>query len=149
MWTPNGEPVRQWLHNEKGLNDATIERARLGYNSADIYEPRVTWGLETAYNDNGKEKKQWLPAGLVIPSISNGNIQRLRIRRDTPSDGKRYVVVSGSSPAPLINGKDKAAYVIVESELDALLLAQEAGDLCGTVALGTATAKPDNETDKL
>ncbi len=149
LWTPNGEPVRQWLHNEKGLNDATIERARLGYNSADIYEPRVTWGLETAYNDNGKEKKQWLPAGLVIPSISNGNIQRLRIRRDTPSDGKRYVVVSGSSPAPLINGKDKAAYVIVESELDALLLAQEAGDLCGTVALGTATAKPDNETDKL
>ena len=57
--------------------------------------------------------------------------------------------MSGSSPAPLIIGKDKAAYIIVESELDALLLAQEVGDLCGTVALGTATAKPDTQTHTL
>ena len=33
-----------------------------------------------------------------------------------------------------------------ESELDALLLAQEAGDLAAVVSLGTATAKPDTAT---
>lgn len=142
LWTPSGERLRQWLKAEKGLNDVTIKQARLGYNHADIYEPRASWGIE---NDG----RQWLPAGLVIPLMNQGDVIRLRIRRDNPSDGKRYIYVSGSSPAPLIIGKDKAAFVIVESELDAWLLAQEAGDLCGTVALGTATAKPDIETHAL
>lgn len=41
---------------------------------------------------------------------------------------------------------DRGAAVIVESELDALLLSQEAGDLAGVVALGNAQAKPDRIT---
>lgn len=146
LWENAGAKMRQWLHTEKGLSDETIKRACLGYSPADIYEPRATWGLEPAYNDQGKEKKQWIPAGLVIPLIANDKIQRLRIRCDNPGDGPRYIVVSGSNTTPLIIGQNKAAVVIVESELDALLLAQEAGDLCGTVALGSAQAKPDTQT---
>ncbi|OPZ66674.1 MAG: DNA primase [Candidatus Aerophobetes bacterium ADurb.Bin490] len=149
LWTPGGERLRQWLKAEKGLSDAIIKEAMLGYMPIDNYESREAWGLETALKENGTEKRLWIPAGLVIPLISQNNVIRLRIRRDAPSDGKRYVYVSGSSPAPLIIGKDKAAYIIVESELDAWLLAQEAGDLCGTVALGTATAKPDKQTHEL
>ena len=41
---------------------------------------------------------------------------------------------------------ERPAVVIVESELDAILLNQEAGDLAGVVAMGTATAKPDTAT---
>jgi DNA primase len=35
------------------------------------------------------------------------------------------------------------AMIVVESELDAILLDQEAGELAGVVALGSASAKPD------
>jgi hypothetical protein len=43
---------------------------------------------------------------------------------------------------------ERAAAVIVESELDGLLLNQEAGDLAGVVAMGSAQAKPDRITCK-
>ena len=74
---------------------------------------------------------------------------RLRIRCFDPGNGPRYVIVSGSSNTPLIIGQDKGTVVIVESEIDALLLSQDAGDLVSIVAMGTVTAKPDIETDKL
>jgi len=149
LWGPQGETMRQWLHDKKGLNDATIKRASLGYNLADIYEPRATWGLDPIIKDDGTERRQWIPAGLVIPLISKGEIIRLRIRRDDPGDGPRYVIVSGSSAAPLILNQDGGAGVIVESELDALLLNQEAGDFVFVIAMGTATAKPDIQTNEL
>jgi hypothetical protein len=110
---------------------------------ADKYEPRASWGLDPVIKEDGTEKTQWIPAGLVIPRVVNGNVHRLRIRRDNPGDGARYVAVSGSSMAPAAWSLERAAAVIVESELDGLLLSQEAGDLCAAVALGTVQAKPD------
>jgi len=41
---------------------------------------------------------------------------------------------------------ERAAAVIVESELDGLLLNQEAGDLAGVVSMGSAQVKPDRIT---
>lgn len=149
LWSKQGEPMREWLHNEKGLEDATIKGASLGYNPADIYEPRATWGLSTQLKDDRTPKKQWIPSGLVIPLLVDDKVHRLRLRRDNPGDGARYVIVSGSSSAPMVWGEDKGAAVIVESELDGLLLSQEAGDLCAVIALGTATAKPNKETHDL
>ena len=145
LWTPQGEAMRAWLRGEKGLQDATIKGACLGLNLADKCESRQSWGLDPILKDDETAKKQWLPAGLVIPLISKGDVIRLRIRRDNPGDGARYVILSGSCSAPFIIGQDKGAVVIVESELDGLLLSQEAGDLCAVIALGTATAKPDIE----
>jgi hypothetical protein len=49
----------------------------------------------------------------------------------------------------LIIDQDKGAAVIVESELDALLLSQEAGDIAIALAMGTATAKPDIKTHEI
>jgi DNA primase len=149
LWSKQGESMRAWLHAEKGLQDATIKGACLGYNPTDIYTPRATWGLDSILKDDGTEKKQWLPAGLVIPLIINGDVLRLRVRRNDPGDGARYVIVSGSSAAPMTLNKDQGAACIVESELDGLLLSQEAGDLCAVIAMGTATAKPDIETHDL
>lgn len=142
LWTPSGAAVRQWLHTEKGLSEATIKRAMLGYVSRDLYASRAAWGLPA------DEKKVWLPAGLVIPLLQGGSVQRLRIRR-TEDTGPRYVVVSGSSSAPMTWSQDKGAVVVVESELDGLLLYQIAVDLCGVVALGNAQARPDPPTHEL
>ncbi|HOG08096.1 MAG TPA: CHC2 zinc finger domain-containing protein [Syntrophales bacterium] len=146
LWSAEGEPIRAWLRTEKGLHDATIRAAGLGLNLADKSEPRAAWGLEIQHKEDGTEKMQWLPGGLVIPLIVGGAVHRLRIRRSNPGDGARYVVASGSSSSPTTWNMDRAAAVIVESELDGLLLNQEAGDLSGVVALGTATAKPDTAT---
>jgi DNA primase len=149
LWSDKGAAIRAWLHAEKGLSDATIKAAGLGFNPADIYEPRGTWGLEPVIKDDGTEKRQWIPAGLVIPLVIGGAVHRLRVRRSDPGDGSRYIVVSGSSMAPMTWGQDKGAAVIVESELDAILLNQEAGDLAGVVSMGSAQAKPDTITHRL
>jgi len=143
LWSERGAVMRSWLHAEKGLSDATIKAAGLGFNQADIFEPRGTWGLEPSLKEDGTERRQWIPGGLVIPLTIGGAVHRLRIRRDDPGDGPRYVIVSGSSAAPMAWNLERAAAVIVESELDGLLLNQEAGDLSGVAAMGTATAKPD------
>lgn len=139
LWSARGDVARAWLRTEKGLHDATIRAAGLGFNTSDKYEPRASWGLPAA-------SPLWLPAGLVIPLVKGGDVHRLRIRRSNPGDGARYVVVSGSSSSPMTWDMDRAAAVVVESELDGLLLNQEAGDLSGVVAAGTATAKPDTAT---
>jgi DNA primase len=150
LWDSAGSKMRRWLREEKGLNDETIRKAGLGYNPTDICEQREAWGLPPATNDEGKPKKQWLPAGLVIPFAMQEKIQRLRIRRSDPGDGNRYIVASGSSMAPMILGEREAkAAILVESELDAILLWQEVGDLCAIVALGSAQAKPDAATEAL
>jgi hypothetical protein len=144
LWSTQGESIRAWLRTKKGLYDATIKKACLGLNLSDKYEPRVFWGLEPVIKDDGAERRQWIPAGLVIPWVVNGNVHRLRIRRDNPGDGPRYVIASGSGTAPATWSLERAAAaVIVESELDGLLLNQEVGDLCAAVALGSAQAKSD------
>jgi len=149
LWGPGGASMREWLHTQKGLSDATIKGACLGLNLADKYEPRATWGLDPVMNEDGTERKQWIPAGLVIPWVVNGDVHRLRTRRNDPGDGAPYVVTSGSSMTPATWNLERAAFFIVESELDGLLLNQEAGDLAGVVAMGTATTKPDIQTHSI
>jgi len=151
LWEPTAAAgrLRAWLNAEKGLSDDSIRAAGLGFQPADLYEPRDAWGLPEALNDKGNPKKIWLPAGLVIPFLQGDKVQRLRFRRSEPGDGERYIIVSGSSSAPMAWGTTTAAVIIVESELDGLLLQQEAGDLCAVVALGSAQAKPDGRTDAL
>ncbi|MHB8091853.1 MAG: CHC2 zinc finger domain-containing protein [Syntrophales bacterium] len=149
LWSRQGDKTRAWLHDAKGLNDATIQAAGLGFNPVDIYEPRALWGLESSLKENGQEKRHWIPAGLVIPFLIDGQVLRLRIRRADPGDGERYIIVSGSSSAPMTWGQDKGAAVIVESELDAILLNQDAGDLATCISIGSAQAKPDTLTHKL
>jgi hypothetical protein len=127
----------------KGLRDDTIRAARLGWNPRGRYEERTSWGLEPEKDESGKVKKLWLPAGLVIPLVLNSVVMRLRIRR--PEGEPRYVIVSGSDMRPMSWNLNQGAVVIVESELDGLLISQEAGDIYGVVALGNAQAKPGQE----
>jgi DNA primase len=142
------------LAEERGLTAASVARFGLGLNPADAWRDRASWGLPPETSDKtGKPKRLWLPRGLVIPTTAGGDLIRLKIRRPAAEAdpehggfGPRYYFVPGSSRAVMRIGDAARAYVVVESELDALLIAQEAGELAGVIALGTAGAKPDAET---
>lgn len=126
---------------KKGIvsDDLTV---RLGWIPEDIFRPREAWGLETVLKpDTGKPKRLWIPKGIVIPYLKNGRAMRIRIRR--PEGEPRYYVLPGSSPDQMILGMPGRSVVVVESELDAILIDQVAGDITAVIALGTARAKPD------
>ena len=129
-----------WLA-QRGIDAVQIAKYRLGFNPANAWRERTAWGLPVEIKpETGKPKKLWLPMGLVIPLLSSSQVLRLRIRR--PDGDLRYFVVPGSSREPLLTRADAAAYVVVESELDAICLDSLAGDLVGVVAMGNDSAKP-------
>lgn len=146
LWN-EGSDVRNWLH-KRGLNDETIKSFKLGCIATDQWATRESWGLSMLIKDNGQPKKLWLPAGLVIPHSLNGQVQTVRIRRADAGDGLRYYLTPGSSSVPLILGNCPHV-VIVESDLDAFLIYQEAGDLVTTVSLGSARILPDTVTAEI
>lgn len=160
-WRKKAETFLSWAENQinmeensllnnKGLSNATIKRFRIGWNPKSLFPDRQTWGLPMKVDPKtGKIKKLWIPLGLVIPCLRNNEIIRLRIRRPEPDDFGRYILVSGSDIRPMILGSDRKIWIIVESELDAMLVYQEAGDLIGVIALGSAQARPNVETDRL
>ena len=135
-----------WLNDERGLSLETIKTARLGWNPVDVFQSREAWGLPSEISQKtGQQKKLWIAAGLVIPLCPDA-VVRLRVRRSEPPEkGSRYIAVSGSNMQPMTLWTDQQAVVILESELDALLVHQEAGDLVGVVGLGSAQLKPDAE----
>ncbi len=113
-----------WLRTKRGLTRETAKRFRLGWIERNLYRDRAKWGLPPELRDDGNLKKLLLPTGLLIPGPD-----RLRIRRRDPGEYGKYFVIPGSGNAPLIIGADHPAEttgsIIVESELDAILLAQE------------------------
>lgn len=143
-----GSDARKLLRRRSGLTDETINRFGLGWNPIEDYQDRDRWGLPPDKRDDGRLKRLWLPAGLVIPyqGMENDQVLRVRIRRADPGDGPPYILVSGSDWRPMVWGPDRKAIAVFESELDGMLVNQEAGDIVGVVALGSATIKPNPET---
>ena len=139
--------VRRWLL-KRGIKKKSIIKFKLGWNPGregkDLWRPRESWGLETIFKKNRQKKKLWIPIGLIIPKIDGSTVERIRIRR--PQDKPKYFVIPGSTMTTLSLRADSRAVVIVESELDAILLDQEAEDLAGVVALGSSSSRPDRKT---
>lgn len=126
------------------------------------FRARSAWGLPPMQDKNGKEKRLWIPRGLVIPAFGQDEqVSRLRIRR-TEADRERFLpemkfaLIPGSAMAPLLiapisyaTGQPLPpphAYVITESEMDAMACAYAASraDLpVGALAVGTNLGKPD------
>ncbi|MCX5827601.1 MAG: CHC2 zinc finger domain-containing protein [Deltaproteobacteria bacterium] len=147
LWTDAGSEARAFLCG-KGLSDDTIKKSGLGWSALDYYRTRESWGLPTELKENGTPKKLWLPSGIVIPCfVDDIFLARLRVRR--PEGKPRYILIPGSDTRPMILNPDMEAVVLVESELDSILLRQEAGDLATIVALGSVSAKPDATTHDL
>lgn len=158
LWSDPDRAGLEWLH-KRGLRDETIRATRLGWNPTNYRLKRSSWGIPDEPDGKGRILTKFrLPAGVVIPLMSGGRVTRLRIRRrdeDLERDRRRwpdekpnrYWMVKGCFSSPcLVLGAERDHFLVVESELDALLLAQEAGDLVGVVALGSVGKRPDAET---
>lgn len=143
---------------QRGFTEDVINEFKLGcsINSSkrDLYRERIEWGLPHEYKEDGKVRKLWLPAGLIIPTISsNGSILKLKVRRHkwNKEDAlPKYVEISGSMQCPSVYGDiEREIVIVLESELDAMLIQQSANDLCFCIALGGVTKRPDFKTDQL
>jgi hypothetical protein len=120
---PNGKEGISYLIHKRGLHLDTIRKYRLGWLPA----------------------KGQMPSKLLIPCYnSQGDLIRIRFRIDTPGPGReRYRIRKGSNPnLPYPIGVSYAKPVmILESELDTILMAQETGAHVGVLGLGTTGAK--------
>ncbi|MFA5387184.1 MAG: CHC2 zinc finger domain-containing protein [Candidatus Paceibacterota bacterium] len=141
--------IMQWL-SARGIGGNLAIQAGIGWNPGekgrDIFRPRQSWGLDEVLNEDGKPKKLWIPMGLVIPLYIDNVLVRLRIRRFDDT-APRYYVIPGSSPATMVIGEDRPAFVVVESELDAILCSLH--PCAGAVALGSVSTRPDDRAYKI
>ncbi len=137
LWTPQGKPGRWYLYG-RGLNGEVIKSFALGYNPHDRFEKLDDWGLEPR---SPEEKCVFLPAGVCIPWIVDGQVWKLNFRRFDRLP--KYLQVKGSRPGLFGANRlrDHAVAMMVEGEFDALLLEQEAGDLVGVCTLGSASSR--------
>lgn len=131
---------------QRGLTTETMKRFWLGWNPKNLFDQRERWGLVLEIKENGLLKRQWLPKGIVIPSFQDSYPTKIKIRRsDWVSEDvlPKYVEISGSTQSLSVYGNPSKPVIIVESELDAILIQQEAADLVCSVALGGVSKKPD------
>ncbi len=143
------EPRIIELLSKRGLSLNTMRQFSLGWNPNELFDRRENWGLLKEMKENGHPRRQWLPKCIVIPSWSNDKPTKLKIRRDDwfeEDKFPKYVEVSGSKQTPSVYGDQSKPVLIVESELDAMLIQQEAAHLVCCMALGGVSKKPDIET---
>jgi hypothetical protein len=146
LWRAQGKTALDYLL-ERGLNEATIRAAGLGYNPQDLHEPPEKWGVTD-------KESIWLPGpGIVIPWLVEQEIHRVNIRLLQPrlikhDNGKesviRYIGPAGWAGANPLYHTDalhsgKPA-ILVEGEFCALTINQVAGDLIAAVATGSTEA---------
>lgn len=135
----------------RGIDEAAVKNFKLGWLSGEnnrgcLFRPRASWGLDEVLKDNGRKKMLWIPRGFIIPCYKAGQIYRIRIRRpgvdvEGTNFGK-YYVLPGSGMDCLAINIDKTCLMVVEAELDAMMIAAQAGSMIGVVALGSAQNKP-------
>lgn len=139
--TSQGKKNLQWIYNEKGITADSAKEFHIGWNPSWVKRDRASWGLTEKLKEDGTKADLWIPKGFVIPSISKtGIIMNIRIR----TGGKnKYSLLPGSNMQYLVTGNmsSKACFV-VESDLDAILLHQEAEDLACFVSTGSTNNNP-------
>lgn len=138
--------LRAELLRSRGITAETIALFNLGWLPRNIFAERSGWGLAAAFKEDGTPKRLFVPEGLVVPSL---DMKRIRIRRSDPGQHRKYFEVPGSDDTPMIInghlGTDIAAAIVVESELDAILLAQELKVRNVIIATGGASNGPTDE----
>jgi hypothetical protein len=159
-WQEKAAKLTAWAHEKllanhdqlawlaaRGIEEDLIVDFSLGWIPENLFRPREAWGLPTVRWENGKPKRLLIPAGLVIPLQRDGAIRRLRIRRIDHSP--KYYVMPGSAMMPMICHPGQKAFVIVETELDAIMLAGQLREFAGAIALGSSSSKPDIAADRI
>jgi hypothetical protein len=131
----------------RGIRKDVAEAYTLGYIKEDLFIPGHEFGLEKEW--------VWIPQGIFIPYYHevNGEIRiiKAKVRRQHTGDGlPKYVEVSGSSNHPMIFGYfEEKIPMVVESELDAIVILQEAETMVWAVGLGGVSKPVNEETDTL
>jgi hypothetical protein len=136
------ESAREYLRS-RGYDRSTMATAGLGLNPKDRWPDRSEWGLSG-------EGSLWLPRGIVIPWADSEGVSSVNVRRP-PGDvepsaeeswkQRKYQRAAGPS-APLYGVqwfRENVPAVLVEGELDALAVQQEAADICSPVATGSTS----------
>jgi hypothetical protein len=143
---------------QRGLTSYSIEQFRLGYNSVDQKLSPCHLGIPRDDYPSDKEwtgKTVWFPAGDVIPILVDNRVVSVKVRRKNygkPGDrGPKYHILKGSK---MITGvyhfyPEGLPVIVVESELDAILLWQEAREFVCPISLGSAGNKPDERANAL
>jgi DNA primase len=145
LWSEAGAEARAYLAG-RGLSSNFINWARLGWNPEVQFDDYVVWGLAPERYEKVNPRKVWLPPGIVIPVFGGDRcLLRVKIRRTEPDCNPKYIAIAGGAATSFMVLGDAAAVVVVEAELDALLLYQEAGDLAAMMATGSAQFKPGSE----
>jgi DNA primase len=145
LWSTAGAEARSYLEG-RGLSGNFIKWAKLGWNPKEQFDDYAAWGLPPERNEKDNPKKVWLPQGIVMPVVrEDGQVLRVKIRQSEPDNKSKYISVTGGAATSFMVLGDAPAVVVVESELDALLLYQEVGDLATMMATGSAQYKPDAE----
>ncbi len=131
LWTPAGEKARTWLHC-RGLEEETLRAWRLGY------------------SPGGEVAGLFVPRGVLLPWVLNGEPWALRVRCPVTSAQQeagrpKYLFVKGSVPSSIPFGlshlQKKAVLALCEGEFDTILLYQVAGDSVDILTLGSASAR--------
>jgi hypothetical protein len=151
LWESGGSAALGYLHAERGLVNDTIRAWGLGYNPQDIWDKPPNWGLTG-------DRKIWLPRGIVIPIVRDGQIWNVKVRRPLPGDAlastigavNRLTDLKFCSPRggkAALFGADKLAdhpvLFLTEGEWDAMLAWQAIGDLADVATLGGSKHKLD------
>ena len=122
------------------LTPYTAQCTGIGWNPADRYVLRKSWGLPDLAGQDGKPRtKLLLPRGLVIATRRRAGVVALTVRcpNDRPESRPKYWQVKESSNVPFVAGRSGLPVVLVESALDAALLWQESfNTVCGVALMG-------------
>lgn len=147
LWHPKsveGQQALAYLHG-RGLTDDTIKKARIGYvplgKDGKWYIGNFEqWGIDPGQLREDQRAKGGVrvPDGILIPWMEGRTIWKLCIKR--PGELMSYGQVMGSSDGSLYNIDSVTAdmpAMMVESELCALSVQQEAGDIINCIATGS------------
>lgn len=144
-----------WL-SARGIDQDLAQRFHLGWcpgeRGGPIFRQRSAWGLPDKTYQGRVVRALRIQPGLTIPRYIDGRLFSVRIRTTSgqpkydslplPDEAKSPNFLALSTSA---TSRHQAA-VVVESELDALLVHQVAGDIVHAVALGSSGAKPRART---
>ena len=133
------------------LTPYTAQDCGIGWNPADRYILRESWGLPVVeLADGGKRDKLLLPRGLVIATRREAGPAAITIRcpNDRPEGRPKYWQVKGSSNVPFVAGHAGLPVVLVESALDAALVWQESfGKLAAVGFMGNMKGLDSDTND--
>ena len=142
----------------RGISLAVIKEFKLGYHEGQesrgkknqpSYRPWPSWGLRDEKNGH-RSRMIALPSGIVVPSIVDGNLHRITVRMNQlDKNGVRYHYVKGSVRDLWLTDAGSGNFVTAEAELDCLAIISAAGDLIGTVGIGSTGVKPDSRSAKI